>query len=193
MQNQAGISVIDWIAIRQEMRRLRLAATLEESALAELGVTSLSNVYRIENTADSKKHRPDLETVSKWLAHTSGESLGAFLLRLGAAGVAGLGSPAPPLAGPESVELVSLRKASGDTRNDGPIDTDERARSHDPSPRLADRAISVDQAALVGRALLEAAAALTLAGHALAESAERTAADPRAHRSYAGRRGATPA
>lgn len=93
----------EWAAIRDALRAARIAAKIEEKELAALGVTSQSNVYRIENVAEYPTQRPTLATIKKWLRVTTGESLGQFFSRL---------TPQPPIekSGSTDTNLMSHKE-----------------------------------------------------------------------------------
>lgn len=73
--------MVDWLAIKQELRNQRISASLEEADIAAAGVSALSTVYRIEKLDVEKPHRPDLETIDRWITATGG-TLSNFFARV---------------------------------------------------------------------------------------------------------------
>lgn len=70
---------LNWIALRRGLASARRTAGFSEAELALRIKSQRSTIYRIENVAKDPTHRPDLDTIDRWLDATKGGSLSAFL------------------------------------------------------------------------------------------------------------------
>jgi len=73
--------------LRLALQALRRKEGLTESALAKAMDVNKSTIYRTEDTQDRPDYQPSLDTIEKWLAYTSGESLAEFFCRVEHQGV----------------------------------------------------------------------------------------------------------
>lgn len=72
---------VDWRRLRELLREHRLAAKLNQSALAEAIGVDKSTINRIENVYGEPDHEPRLETVEAWIRGT-GSTLGELFTEL---------------------------------------------------------------------------------------------------------------
>lgn len=73
--------VLDWRAVRAELRRLRDVNELTREALQKLSGVEKTTIYRIENTKELPDYKPDFETIEA-LLRAMEVSLSAFFLRI---------------------------------------------------------------------------------------------------------------
>lgn len=73
--------VLDWPALRGELRRLRAENDLTREELQKLSGVEKTTIYRIENTKEMPDYKPDFDTVSALLVAME-ITLSAFFARI---------------------------------------------------------------------------------------------------------------